>query len=91
MSSGLFETKTGSDVFHVTLRYNIPQTIHSFSPVVVNEAVSGLRVWIWVRSGHAAVHVDPQRYVVTPEDRRLNVHHVIQEINAGRPLRLPVL
>lgn len=59
--------------------------------MVADEGVIGLRVGVGARGGHAAVHVDPQRNVVTPEDRRLDVHHVTQEVNTGGPRRLPVL
>ena len=59
--------------------------------MVADEGVSGLRVGVGGRGGHAAFHVDPQRDVVTLEDRRLDVHHVTQEVNAGSPRRLPVL
>lgn len=63
----------------------------SFSPVVFDEDVSELRTGVRVYCGHTAVHVNPQRNVVTLEDGRLNVHHVTQEVNTGWPLRLPVL
>lgn len=54
--------------------------------MVVDEEISGFRTGVGVHGGHAAVHVDPQRNVVTLEDRRLDVHHVTQEVNTGRPL-----
>lgn len=65
------------------------QGLHS--PVVGDEGVTGLRIGIGVGRRHAAVHEDPQRHMVTLKDRRLHVHHVTQEVNTGRPLRLPVL
>lgn len=63
----------------------------SLSPVVVDEGVSGLRAGVGAHGGHAAVHVDPQRNMVALEDGRLDVHHVTQEVNTGRPVGLPVL
>lgn len=59
--------------------------------MVADEGVSRLRLGVRILSGHAAVHIDPQWDMVTPEDRCLNVHHITQEENTGRPLRLPVL
>lgn len=61
------------------------------SPVVPDEGVSGFRVRIGAHSCYAAVHVDPQRDVVTLEDRCLDAHHVTLQVDAGRPLRLPVI
>lgn len=61
------------------------------SPMVANEGVSGSGVRVGGHGGHAAVHVDPQRHVVTLGDRRFDVHHVAQEVNTRLPLFLPVL
>ena len=61
------------------------------SPVVVDEGVSGSGVGVGGHGGHAAVHVDPQRHMVTLGDRRLDVHHVAQEVNTRLPRFLPVL
>ena len=61
------------------------------SPVVADEGVSGSGVGVGGHCGHAAVHVDPQRHVVTLGDRRLDVHHVAQEVNTRLPRFLPVL
>lgn len=65
--------------------------MHSLSPMVADEGVSGLGIGVRVHGGHTAVHVDPQWHMVTLQDGRLNVHHVTKEVNIGRPRRLPVL
>lgn len=49
--------------------------------MVVDEEVSGLGIGVGGHSGHTAVHIDPERNVVTAKDRRLNVNHVIREEN----------
>lgn len=49
--------------------------------MVVDEGVSGLGIGVGGRSGHTAVHVDPERNVVATKDRRLDVNHVTQEEN----------
>lgn len=61
------------------------------SPMVADEGVSGLRVGVGVHGGHTAVHIEPQRNMVALEDRCLQTHHVTQEENIRRSLRLPVL
>lgn len=65
--------------------------VQLYSPVVVDEGERGLGAGIGAGGGHTAVHVDPQRHVVTLQDGRLDVHHVTQEVHTRRPLRLPVL
>lgn len=61
------------------------------SPVVVDEGVSGLRIRVGGHGGHAAVHIDPERNVVTEKNHRLDVNHVTQEKNVRLSWELPVL
>lgn len=59
--------------------------------MVLDEHVSGLGIGVGGRRGNTGVHVDPERKVVTPEDGHLDVQSVVEDENAGRPLRLPVV
>lgn len=49
--------------------------------MVVDEGVSGLGIGVGVHSGRTAVHIDPERDMVTTKDCRLDVNHVTQEEN----------
>lgn len=59
--------------------------------MVADEGVLGFGAGLGAGGGHTAVHEDPEGDVVTLQHRRLDVHHVVQEVDAGGPLPLPVL
>lgn len=61
------------------------------SPVVVDEGVSGLGIRVGGHGGHTAVHIDPERNVVTQKNHRLHVNHITQGKNVRLSWGLPVL
>lgn len=61
------------------------------SPVVVDEGVSGLGIRVRGHGGHTAIHIDPERNVVTEKNHRLDVNYVTQGKNVRLSWGLPVL
>lgn len=49
--------------------------------MVFDEGVFGLGIGVGGGSGCTAVHIDPERDVVTTKNRCLDVNHVTQEDN----------